>query len=279
MPFDLVKSQSDDINEAQFIDATYNAMRNGRFLLLIAGDGIREDVSAITELINNNAASGFSFGLVEVAMYGLDDGGMIIQPRTVAKSKLLERNVVILNHEGNFQLVDSGESTHRSGKENTIPNDLSESPKQAAYREWWSPVMAMQFDDPDQDSPKLFYPNNVRVALQVPQIWITAFRYGTAENTKYLGVGTSGRQGSDQEIIQRLLPHKEEILDSLPEGSELKHREDKNGYYFGIINFEKSFSDDDQKRRWIMETLNTFVNVLRPWIDRIKTDIDKELVR
>jgi hypothetical protein len=70
-------------------------MRGGRFLLLIAGDGIREDVHAIAELINRNAASGFSFGLVEIALYGLEDGGLIVQPRTVAKTKVIEKTVVV----------------------------------------------------------------------------------------------------------------------------------------------------------------------------------------
>ena len=64
--YDLVKSTHSDLIESDFADATAAALRSGRFLLLIAGDGIREDVGAMAELINSNAALGFSFGLVEV---------------------------------------------------------------------------------------------------------------------------------------------------------------------------------------------------------------------
>lgn len=60
--------------EHHFADAVTRNMRAGRFLLLIAGDGIREDVSGLAELINRNAASAFSLGLIEVALYDLGGG-------------------------------------------------------------------------------------------------------------------------------------------------------------------------------------------------------------
>lgn len=75
-------------------------MRSGRFLLLIAGDGIREDVGALAELINRNAALGFSFGLVEVGLYDLGEDGLAIQPRVTARTHILERNVVIYQANG-----------------------------------------------------------------------------------------------------------------------------------------------------------------------------------
>jgi hypothetical protein len=81
VPFELAKALAPDLEEHRFVDETANAMRRGRFLLLIAGDGIREDVGAIAELINRNAALGFSFGLVEVALYGLEDASLVVQPR------------------------------------------------------------------------------------------------------------------------------------------------------------------------------------------------------
>lgn len=95
IPYELARSLDEGLDEKDFVDATSAAMRSGRFLLVIAGDGIREDVGALAELINRNAASGFAFGLVEVALYGLDDGRLIVQPRTLAKTQIIERTVVI----------------------------------------------------------------------------------------------------------------------------------------------------------------------------------------
>ena len=52
-----------------------------------------EDVSGIAELINRNAASAFSFALVEVALYGFADSSLAIQPRVIAKTQIIERTV------------------------------------------------------------------------------------------------------------------------------------------------------------------------------------------
>ena len=72
VPFEKALARNPELNEQQFVDDTTRAMRSGRFLLIIAGDGIREDVRGMTELINRNAASAFSFALVEVALYGFE---------------------------------------------------------------------------------------------------------------------------------------------------------------------------------------------------------------
>ena len=164
VPFDLAKELIPDLDERRFVDETAAAMRQGRFLLLIAGDGIREDIHAMTELINRNAASGFSFGLVEVALYGLEDGGLAVQPRLVAKTQIIQRNIVVLR-DGDHQFL-GGEfapeaDLPRIGASPSVTgNPLGESPKQAAYREWWKPVMEAPLDDPDQEPPKLFWPND-----------------------------------------------------------------------------------------------------------------------
>ena len=70
MPFALAQERNPGLTEQRFVDDTARAMRAGRFLLVIAGDGIHEDVSGIAQLINSNAASAFSFGLAYAARDG-----------------------------------------------------------------------------------------------------------------------------------------------------------------------------------------------------------------
>ena len=100
VPFESTLARNPDLSEQQFVDDTSRAMRAGRFLLVIAGDGIREDVSGIAELINRNAASAFSFGLVEVALYGFGDSSLAIQPRVIARTQIIERTVVLVRDAG-----------------------------------------------------------------------------------------------------------------------------------------------------------------------------------
>jgi hypothetical protein len=85
-PFALVKAQHPELDEATFIDALSRNLRDGRFLLVVAGDGIKENVEQITDLVQRNAALGFTFALVEMALYGLEGGKLLIQPRTVCRT-------------------------------------------------------------------------------------------------------------------------------------------------------------------------------------------------
>jgi hypothetical protein len=275
VPFDLAKELIPDLDERRFVDETAAAMRQGRFLLLIAGDGIREDIHAMTELINRNAASGFSFGLVEVALYGLEDGGLAVQPRVVAKTQIIQRNIVVLR-DGDHQFL-GGEfapeaDLPRIGASPSVTgNPLGESPKQAAYREWWKPVMEAPLDDPDQEPPKLFWPNHLRAALPVPNTWLLV--YATNGGRGQLGVCTAGRAGADQVLMQMLEPERDEILAELPAGSSYRMFNSSNGYTYSLTRSADEFVDDDERRAWLAKTLNAFVNVFRPRVNALGTEV------
>ena len=269
VPFERARRHAPDLDEARFVDDAFAALRDGRFLLLIAGDGIRKDVNAMAEMLNRSATSGFSFGLVEVALYGFDDGALAIQPRVVAKTRLIERTVVVAQGDSAPQLADltdgDGVAAGSAAGSNGL-NPLEESPKQAEYRRFWTPVLEMTFDDPEQDPPKLYYPNNVRVALPWPQTWIGAYRYARSGT---IGLATGGRKGADQKLITCLEPHRAEILAALPDETVLRPFASGEGLTFAIERAASDFADEDAQREWLAEMLNAFVNVLRPWSEKM----------
>ncbi len=85
--------------EATFIDNISRNLRRGRFLLLIVGDGIREQVEAIGEFLQNQAHLNFSFALVEINVYQLPEvlgPSKLVAPRVLARTVELERAVVRL---------------------------------------------------------------------------------------------------------------------------------------------------------------------------------------
>jgi hypothetical protein len=258
-PYELVKASHPDLVEHEFVDAAAAALRSGRFLLLIAGDGIREDVGALSELINNNAAMGFSFGLVEVALYGFGDGSLAIQPRAIAKTRIMEKTVVVLRDPGGASMAADidipplGSTTPPSQRPN-----LGEGEKQAEYREWYRPIVEMTFDDPDQEPPKLYYPNNIRVHLPWPKTWLLAG--SAASGRKCFVVLIEGGQGNS--LTPLLGKLRDEILAQLPSGAFARGRE--NGVTFEIERPWSSFADEEAKKAWIAENLNAFVNVFRP---------------
>src|SRR5215207_8192730 len=259
VPFEVAWSIAPDLIEHNFADAVTQTMRSGRFLLLIAGDGIREDVGALAELINRNAAAGFSFGLVEVALYDLgSEGGLAIQPRVVAKSHLIERGVVLLREEGLY--LDSAEEDGASVEPITRPRSQPErfeveSSRHAEYRRWWQPVLDMSFDDPDQDPPKLYFPTNVRAQLPWPGTWVTA--YGGAD---HYGVFLSGREGAFAELWDQLRDERDEIVAQLPEGTTVGEVRASGGVSIITRRPKAAFASDGDARDWLARTLNAYVN-------------------
>lgn len=262
VPYELAKAQHPELIEHDFVDATAAAMRAGRFLLLIAGDGIREDVGAMAELINNNAAMGFSFGMVEVALYGFADGALAIQPRAIAKTRLIEKTVVLMRDQAGSTVAADLERSSEDAA--SVRSPLGEGEKQAEYREWYKPILNMKFDDPDQEPPKLYWPNNVRVHLPWPNVWITASSIASEQKCGVWLV-EGGREKTLSPVLEDM---RAELTPQLPDGS---YAQDENkGVVFGFERPWSSFGSEDEKKAWIAEALNAFVNVFRPVLKELK---------
>jgi hypothetical protein len=95
--YELVKQESEEIDEQEFIDNVSRNLKRGRFLLLIVGDGIRESVEQIANFLQNYANLSFSFALIEVAVFSLDkaaEGDLFVQSRVISRTVEIERTVV-----------------------------------------------------------------------------------------------------------------------------------------------------------------------------------------
>jgi hypothetical protein len=278
LPFEIAQAFNPTVVEHQFADAVMRTMRSGRFLLLIAGDGIREDVDALAELINRNAAMGFSFGLIEVALYELGSGGLAVQPRVTARTHVFERNVVVIQGSETTALHDvSEEPVSLDSSQGTVSapvtgsanaNGKGENTKHAEYRVWWQPVTDMSFDDPDQDAPKLYWPNHVRVPLPWPGTWLTAYRVNAPTGGRS-GVLLAGRQQELAELLSLITPRMAEIMSELPEGTELGQGTSPGITTLFTTRPDTDFQNDDQKRDWLRQTLNQYVNALRPRLKQL----------
>lgn len=267
VPFDLVREQlaleeQPEIDEAHFVDAVSRNLRKGRFMLIVAGDGIRSGVENITSLVQRNAALGFSFGLVEVALYGLSNGSLLVQPRTIAKTRVIERTFFSLDQgpaspdAQPTRLIEADDAPNQNEQEQT-----SEGKRQAEYRRWWQPVIDAPLENPEQPPPSLFWPNNIRAQLPTPGIWVTCYR---ASDT--IGVGTGGRKSSEQVVLQQLLPQKDEILQELPPEADFRKSVGSDNMTYACVRQASEFATDDEQRAWLSSTLNSFINALRPRI-------------
>lgn len=94
--FDVVRDQIPKVNEQRFHDALSSNLRAGRFLLLVVGDGIREDVEEMSEFLYRHAGMGFTLRLVEMVTYRLpgENSSVLVLPQIVARTREVVRTIV-----------------------------------------------------------------------------------------------------------------------------------------------------------------------------------------
>ncbi len=100
--YGIAKTFDEQLDEATFIDNVSRNLKRGRFLLLIAGDGIREGVENITNFLQAHSGLHFTFALVEYGVFKLpaiSGGGWIIQPRILARTAEIERAVIRVDND------------------------------------------------------------------------------------------------------------------------------------------------------------------------------------
>ena len=93
---DLLTAAGHQVDEVELNDAITFNLRRGRFLLLIVGDGIRENVEAIAEYLQGHTGLHFTLGLIELPIYQMPHGGRIVVPRVLARTTLITREVVAI---------------------------------------------------------------------------------------------------------------------------------------------------------------------------------------
>jgi hypothetical protein len=83
-----------ELAEAEFIDAVSRNLRLGRFLLLIAGDGIQESAESLTEYLQQHAGIHFTLALVQLSIYDDADGSVLIVPSIPLRTVNIVRGIV-----------------------------------------------------------------------------------------------------------------------------------------------------------------------------------------
>jgi len=274
--YKAVCQKHEGIDERDFIDAVTHNLRYGRCLLLVVGDGIREGVEAIGEYLTRSGALQFGFGLVEMPVYETPDGGKVIVPRTLAKTTIVGRHIVVL-HE-----ADKAEISEDVGDGDDSPAAVEQSEQKRENLDFWKDLVALlEFDDAAQLRPKPTRNPTLYVHLP-PQHssdtysgnWITLY---LARSSNRAGLYFTGRAGSiGGEITRALKSETEDVVRELGPSAQL--REPKPGQIqFGEYRPLGSLSDEGQRTellRWFAERANVYVNTFRPRIDRIGAELE-----
>lgn len=103
--FELAREQSGELDERNFADAVSRNLRRGRFLLLLLGDGIRENANQMAEFLDEHAHLNFALSLVEMGIFRLPDPDhrFVVLPRVLVQTVEVEKAVVRIE-EGRLQV-------------------------------------------------------------------------------------------------------------------------------------------------------------------------------
>jgi hypothetical protein len=95
--YELVRSHDPSAGEPEFVEAISRNLARGRAVIAVVGDGIRDDIAPLAELLQSHAGQRFTFALVELGIFeSPQKGTRLVIPSVLAKTVLIERGVVRL---------------------------------------------------------------------------------------------------------------------------------------------------------------------------------------
>jgi len=167
---DIVRSVDPQLDERQFNDALTANLRRGRFLLLIVGDGIREEVEAITEYLQIHAGLHFSLGLIELPIYVMPNGDRLVAPRVLARTALITRYVVAVPDGHTVDEVEDPTIAAEIDSERTALGEQS--------RRFWTEFIDhyLKLEDPEQPKPRPARLGYISLSLPARTSWLTVYR-------------------------------------------------------------------------------------------------------
>jgi len=175
--YDVVRTKVPELDEAAFVDDVSRNLKRGRFLLLVIGDGIREGMESIVDFLQQHTGLQFTMALVEAAIFRLPSSELLVQPRILARSVIVNRTVVELANE---------EIRIQGGSEFDEEEELSESDE--TNQLFWAAVLkGLSLSEPSQKIPRPGKRSNVgllknpvlgRSERRIMQSWPPGGRFG-----------------------------------------------------------------------------------------------------
>ncbi|PIE15271.1 MAG: hypothetical protein CSA68_08005 [Rhodobacterales bacterium] len=149
--FEAYQKAGGALDEAVFHDRIARALRAADFLVIIAGDGIREDVLAIAEHLNQNSGMATNLALAEFRIYTSPAGETVILPHVPVRTEVLTHRVHL--GPGGEPLTIEAESRRDAEPESDAdtvidPTKAERRQQDAAF--WQAFCDQARFDHPDQ---------------------------------------------------------------------------------------------------------------------------------
>lgn len=249
----------------RFQDAVTKSLMRGDYLLLVAGDGIREGVGAIAKYLDRNSALHFTFGLVECAIYENPLGGFFVQSRVLAQTIKLTRTVLTLA-DGRLLEIEPDEPSDVGPDDRP---DLVESREK--FQKFWAEWLTMLRVEDSQSMPEPARSTNQYFAMpKGSNSWISAY---LAQSEGQAGVYLRiKRDPVGEYLFDALVAERDAVDEALGVRVEWHSREKPNQNWVIV---RKSFrgvlmvDSREAVQKWLADNIERFVAVFRPRIEHL----------
>jgi hypothetical protein len=241
---EIIKRSATDLAEISYHDTVVRNLQRANCLLIIAGNGIRENVSEIAEYLQSTPNLHFSLVLVELALFRFDlkeAWPVLVQPRIVGRTLQLVRAVVEVRAPQDFEVSVTLPEKESDGTRITLTEEvfidqvkkaidpttveavrqlLAELVDLGLIKKWGATGVSLRFPDPRgmKDFTVLFINNAGRFYLG----WLSELAkcgYDSEIATRYrdgviklTGAKPSGVDGTKETPVQALIHHKDDFL-------------------------------------------------------------------
>ena len=250
--FEKYRDKDGKYDQAEFHDRIVRDLKRGDFIIIIAGDGIRENVSSITDHLSQNSGMAAKLALVEFRIFKNESKDIFIVPNIFVRTKVIEHRFYV-GHDNSPLIAEQAEdgSTKNVGirADNAFWNDV---------------VKSMKFDHPDQHSP--WYVNNwIFIPMPKPLGHISAYR--TKDGQAGISWTLKGDDGLSvyAEISTAMKNFEKEIKHKV---KETRKRKDEFEVEM-VITYGGNPFDDQKYKEWLIEYSNKTVSSLRAILAQI----------
>ena len=250
--------------EHTFIDAVTKGLSKGDFLLLIAGDGIREGVAAIAQFLDRTATMHFTFGLIECAIYEDPSGGHLVQPRVLAQTTQIQRTILIV---GENAIAEKDNLPKEEAEAFVDPELAANRAKHQAY--WTEVLKQLQLEEQQPISKPATSTNQYFTMPRGSESWISAF---LAQSRNEAGVYLTFNKGSKgAQLYESLEKEKDEINRALGLPVIWERTRDGRLYVIATKTFVGNLLEQSREssQNWLADAVQRFVSVFRPRIDAL----------
>lgn len=256
VPFEMVQTLFPGTEESEFVDGVSNALVQGDFMLVIAGDGIRSDMEAVVHYLDRTANMKFTLAMVETAVYQTQDKSLtFVQPRTLFKTKEVERVIYV--------------SEFGAEPEKEVETQAP-SPLMDKYREFWIRLISsLQLDDPEQPLANPTARGNIYFPMppKFSVAWLTVY-FLKAESEAGCFLRLAGQNELGKRLYKALKEDRTTIEAELP----MKVVWDDKALRISSkrkVEGEWPPLKDESVLEYFSQTVNAFVNTFRPRLERL----------